>query len=315
MMNRMIRKTANLVVVTLCVTWATFLTVDLLPGDAAHEIAGPTATPAEIGEIRQRLGLDRPILLRYLTWVAGVCKGDLGVSPITQERVLTAIAGRLPVTVELMLFSQILALALALPCGIVSAYRANSGLDKAIGTAAFGFMSVPVFVMSLVFIYLFAIRLRWFPATGFIPLSQGFWPNLRSLTLPGLSIALVEWVPLMRVLRSDMIATLKEDHILVARAKGLSDRHILFRHALPPSLFTLITLLGIQVGHLIGGALIVEIIFSLPGVGRLLVGALYGRDVVMVQGCILLITLSYVGINFLVDSLYAVLDPRIRYGG
>ncbi|WDP87399.1 MAG: ABC transporter permease [Desulfobacter sp.] len=145
-----------------------------------------------------------------------------------------------------------------------------------------------------------------------MPLSQGFLKNIQSFILPGLSIALVEWVPLMRVLRSDMIATLKEDYILLARAKGIPAYKILFSHALKPSSFTLITILGIQIGHLVGGALIVEIIFALPGVGRLLVGAIYGRDIFMVQGCILFITLAYVGINFCVDAVYSILDPRIR---
>ena len=173
-------------------------------------------------------------------------------------------------------------------------------------------MSVPVFVLALLLIYLMALRFRLFPATGCVPLSEGLWANLRSFILPAFSIALVEWVPLMRVLRSDMISTLKEEYILMARSKGLPGWQVLLRHALRPSSFTLITILGIQVGHLIGGSLIIEIIFALPGIGRLMAGAIFGRDVVMLQGCILVITVGYVGVNFLVDLLYAVLDPRIR---
>jgi peptide/nickel transport system permease protein len=176
-------------------------------------------------------------------------------------------------------------------------------------------MSIPVFVMAVVLIYLFAVKLRWFPATGYVPLTDGLPGNLRSMLLPALSIALVEWVPLMRVLRSDMIATLQEDFILMARAKGLPTRTILFRHALRPSLFTLLTIFGIQIGHLIGGTVIVETIFALPGIGRLLVGAIFNRDFTVVQGCVLLITVAYVAVNFLVDLSYVVLDPRLRKEG
>lgn len=311
-MNRFLRKLLKLLIVIICVTWFTFLMVDFLPGDVAYELAGQNATMEEVQEIKEKLGLDRNILIRYLEWFAKICQGDLGKSFLTQEIVLDAIFTRLPVTVELMLISQIFALLLAIPCGILCGYKANSKIDSFLGSIAIGCMSIPIFVISLVFIYLFALKLGWLPATGYVPLSDGFWNNLKSFLLPGLSIALVEWVPLMRVLRSDMIATLKEDYILLARAKGIPDYKILFNHALKPSSFTLITILGIQIGHLIGGALIVEIIFSLPGVGRLLVGAIYGRDVFMIQGCILFITFSYVGINFLVDTFYTILDPRIR---
>ena len=313
-MYRFSRLVVRLLIVVLIVTWFTFLVVDLLPGDVAYEIAGQNASAEEIMEIQEELGLNKKLVLRYGEWLIRVVQGDLGVSYVTSQNVLEAILDRLPVTLELMLISQILALALAVPIGIASAYRAHSPFDVLTGVAAFVFMSTPVFVLSIVFIYLFALKLQWLPATGFVPLSEGLWKNLESLILPGLSIALVEWVPLMRVLRSDMIDTLKEDFILLARAKGMPDRKILFGHALKPSLFTLVTLIGIQIGHLIGGALVVEIIYALPGIGRLLVEAIYGRDLFVVQGCILFITLGYIGVNFIVDMAYCLLDPRIRVG-
>jgi peptide/nickel transport system permease protein len=166
--------------------------------------------------------------------------------------------------------------------------------------------------MALILIFIFAIQLKWFPATGYTPLSEGIWRNLQSFLLPSLSIALIEWVPLMRVLRTDMIATLQEDFILVARAKGMPTWRILLRDALKPSSLTLITILGLQIGHWIGAAVIVEMIYALPGIGRLLVNAVFSRDFLIVQGCVLTITAAYVFINTLVDFLYAVLDPRIR---
>jgi len=312
MARHVTKKLLRLVSVLFAVTALTFLMVDALPGDVAYEIAGEDATVEGVKAIREALGLDRNILIRYVDWLSGVVQGDLGISLRTNEPVADAIFTRLPVTLELMLISQVFALALAIPIGVISAYRSQSGLSKALGAAAFAFMSVPVFVMALVLIYIFALTFRWFPATGFAPFSEGLLTNLRSLMLPAASLALLEWAPLMRVLRSDMIATLQEDFILSAKAKGLPARKILFHHALKPSSFTLITILGIQIGHLVGGAVIVETIFALPGIGRLLVGAIYSRDLNMVQGCILLITLGYVAVNFLVDALYAVLDPRVR---
>jgi peptide/nickel transport system permease protein len=286
--------------------------VDLLPGDAAYLMAGESATIEDVRAIREELGLHRSIVVRYLVWLADAARGDFGQSFITREPVWESITARLPVTIELMVGTQMIALVLAVPVGIFCGYRPRSGIDRFLSIAAFGVMSVPVFVMALVLIFLFALKLRWLPATGYVPFLENPIENLRSMFLPALSIAMVEWVPLMRVLRSDMAATLREDFILMARSKGLPARTILLRHALRPSLFTLVTLFGIQVGHLIGGALIVETIFALPGIGRLLVGAIFARDVIVVQGCVFFITIAYVAINFLVDVSYTVLDPRLR---
>ncbi|MCG8685579.1 MAG: ABC transporter permease [Desulfobacterales bacterium] len=311
-MNHITQKMVKILLVILFVTGTTFFMVDLLPGDAAYEVAGETAGMADINAIREDLGLNRPLLIRYGIWLKNVCQGDLGVSHRTGEVVWDSLMERLPVTIELMVIAQVLALLLALPLGIACAYRAHSRFDTFLGSAAFVFMSTPVFITALVFIYVFAVKLNWLPATGYVPLSQAPLANLKSFILPGLSIALAEWVPLMRVLRSDMISVLKEDYILLARAKGIPDHKILFHHALKPSSFTLITLLGIQVGHLISGTVVVETIFALPGLGRLLVNAIYGRDTFMIQGCILFITFAYILINLTVDTLYAILDPKIR---
>jgi peptide/nickel transport system permease protein len=306
------KKTLHLALVVMAVSAITFLMVDLLPGDAAYQMAGESATLEDVRAIREELGLHRSIVVRYLVWIADAARGDFGQSFITREPVLDSITARLPVTIELMVGAQMITLALAVPVGIFCGYRPRSGIDRFLSIAAFGVMSVPVFVMALVLIFLFALKLGWLPATGYVPFLENPIENLRSMFLPALSIALVEWVPLMRVLRSDMAATLREDFILMARSKGLPARAILLRHALRPSLFTLVTLFGIQVGHLIGGALIVETIFALPGIGRLLVGAIFARDVIVVQGCVFFITIACVAINFLVDVSYTVLDPRLR---
>ena len=309
------KKLLRIIVVVWVVSAITFMMVTILPGDVAYTIAGEEASREDIQSSRKELGLDRSMVVRYAAWLGQIARGDLGKSYLTEEPVLETIMSRLPVTIELMILVQFFALILAIPTGIYAAYKANSIGDKYLTSAAFGTMSVPVFVLAIVLIYLFAIKLRWLPATGYVPLSEGLWPNVRSFLLPALSIAMVEWVILMRVLRSDMIATLQEDFILMARSKGLPASHILIRHALRPSLFTLITILGMQIGHLIGGALVVETIFALPGIGRLLVAAIYNRDFMMVQGCILFITAAYVIANSAVDLCYFVLDPRIRREG
>jgi len=306
------KKFLRLIAVVLAVTALTFLMVNFLPGDVAYEIAGPDAALEDVKAIQEELGLNKNIFLRYVNWLGCVVSGDLGTSFRTHRPVLQEILSRLPVTIELLILSQILALALASPSGIISGYKAQTGVDKALSSTAFAMISIPIFVLALVLIFVFALKLKWLPATGYTPISDGLWLNLRGFILPALSIALVEWIPLMRVLRSDMIATLKEDFILMARSKGLPVSHVLFRHALRPSSFTLITILGIQIGHLIGGALIVEIIFALPGIGRLFVSSIFARDFYMVQGCVLFIAVAYVIINFVVDVLYSVLDPRIR---
>ena len=306
------KKLLRVILVSWAVTAITFTMVNLLPGDVAFTIVGGEASQEDIEAVQEELGLNRNVVVRYLAWLGQILQGDLGISYLTQEPVLEAIMARLPVTLELMLLVQLLALVLAIPAGIYSGYKPHTVADKSITSMAFATMSVPVFVMAIVLIYLFALKLHWLPATGYVPLSAGLWPNLQSLLLPAFSIAMVEWVALMRVLRSDMIATLQEDYILMARSKGLPASHILIRHALRPSLFTLITIFGMQIGHLIGGALIVETLFALPGIGRLLIASIYGRDFMVVQGCILFIAVAYVIVNSLVDLCYFAMDPRIR---
>ena len=309
------KKAVRFVLVVLAVSALTFLMINLLPGDVAYVVGGEEATPADIEAIRKDLQLDQNILVRYLSWLKHAASGDLGESYLTREPVLGTIIARLPVTLELLIISQCMALMLALPAGIVGAYRSNSMVDRLVNGVGFATLSIPSFVMALLTIYLFSIKLRWLPATGYVPLSVNIGANLKSFVLPGLSIAMIEWVVLMRVLRSDMITTLGQNYILMAKAKGLPAWRVLIQHALRPSSFTLITVLGIQVGRHLGEAVIVESIFALPGMGRLLIDSIYARDYQMVQGCVLLITIGYVIINSVVDLLYTVLDPRIRTEG
>lgn len=311
-MRYVLKRLRRLVVVLFAVSFLTFLLVNVLPGDVAYDIAGQDATEAEVQAIRDDLGLNRPIAVRYATWLGNFLVGDWGESFITGEPVLEAIISRFPVSFELMIVAQIMAVALALPMGIFSAYRSGQQTDK--GIAALGFLSlgIPPFVAAILLIYLFALTFNILPATGYQPISDGLWGNLKAFILPGLSIALAEWTVLMRVLRSDMIGVLQEDYISMARAKGLPTWRIILLHALRPASFSMITIIGLQIGGLIGGSIIIETIYALPGVGRLLINAIYARDFIIVQGAVTFIAIGYVLINFGVDMLYAVLDPRIR---
>lgn len=305
-------KFLHLTVVVLVVTAVTFVMLDLLPVSIAHEVAGQGATDKDVAAIRDQLRLNDPVAVRYGRWLTGVLHGNLGNSLSSGEPVGSAIGSHLPVSLELLALAQMFTIVLALPIGIVSAWRAGSRLDRLFGTTGFALASMPSFALAVILIFFFSLKLKWFPATGYTPLAEGLWANLRAFVLPALSIALVEWVVLMRVLRSDMIATLQEGFILLARAKGLPTRSILLRHALRPSCFSFITLLGLHVGNMIGGAVIIENLFALPGIGRLLLSGIFAQDFPVVQGCVLFIAVGYVAVNFLVDVCYGLLDPRIR---
>jgi len=303
----------RLVVVLLCVTLLTFFIVNILPGDVAIVILGSLATPEDIAGLRADLGLDRPMLVRYADWLGSALSGDLGRSYRNGEPVAQAILDRLPVSLQLMVMAQVIALGISIPVALLSVRKPGGLFDRLSASAAFGFLAMPNFMLGIVLIYLFSVTFDLLPATGFTPMSEGLWNNFESMILPSLTLGLIEWTVLMRVLRSDLLTTLKEDFILLARAKGLPPWRVLLQHALRPSSFTLITILGLNIGGLIGGAVIVEQIFALPGVGRLLLGGIFNRDLILVQGAVSFIAVGFVVINFLVDMLYAVLDPRVRH--
>jgi len=307
------RQLVRLVVVLFCVTLLTYMIVNILPGDVAIVILGNLATPQDIAGLRADLGLDRPMLVRYFDWLGSALSGDLGRSYRNGEPVVQAILDRLPVSLQLMVMAQVIALGIAIPVALLSVRRPGGLFDRISASAAFGFLAMPNFMLGIVLIYLFSISFDLLPATGFTPMSEGLSDNLESMILPSLTLGLIEWTVLMRVLRSDLLTTLKEDFILLARAKGLPPWRVLLQHALRPSSFTLITILGLNIGGLIGGAVIVEQIFALPGVGRLLLGGIFNRDLILVQGTVAFIAVGFVVINFLVDMLYAVLDPRVRH--
>lgn len=313
--RRVIDGLLRLAPIALAVTLLTYLLLDLVPGDAATTILGEQASPAAISALRAELGLDRPFAVRYLDWLGSAVTGDLGRSLVTSREVGQMLLERLPVTFQLMVMAQVWALSLAVPLAVWSAYRRDRAPDKAIAAASFGLLSMPGFMTGVVLIWLFSITLGWLPSSGFRPIEQGLAANLRAMLLPSLTLGLVEFPVIMRVLRSDLIATLQQDFILLARAQGVPDRRIMWRHALRPSLLNAVTLVGLSIGGLMGGSVVVETLFALPGLGQLLITAIYGDDVPVVQGVVLVVAVVFVLTNLLVDLSYALLDPRVRLEG
>lgn len=314
-MSRIRGRLLHLCAVLLGSTVLTFSLLELLPGDAAVSILGYGATPEDLSALRGELRLDDPWPARYGRWLAGVLQGDLGRSLHTGESVARAIMARLPVSIELMVMAQLVAVALGFAAGIGAASRLGGRVDSSVRAGAALLMSLPSYVMAVGLIAIFAVRLGWLPATGYTPASQGLFDNLRSLLLPALSLGLVEAAVLTRLLRGELSETLGQRFIALARAKGLPERRVLAVHALKLSMFSSLTVFGLQVGNLIGGAVVVETIFALPGVGRLLVDAIHARDIVMVQGIVLFIAVAYVLVNLAIDLGYFLLDPRIRRHG
>ncbi|MSO86689.1 MAG: ABC transporter permease [Acidimicrobiia bacterium] len=306
----------KLLAVVLVVSFLTFSLTKLLPGDPVVVLLGPQYSNVEVREaVQEDLGLNKPFLTQYVQYLGNVAQGDLGRSYTSKFETTELLKQKLPATIELMLLAQLVSLTLAIPLALFSAFRSNSRTDKAITTASFGLISIPGYAFAVFLVWLFALRFNWFPAIGYQPISEGIVGNLRSIALPLAVLVAGLTAVYTRLLRSDLISTLQEDFILMARSKGLPTRYILARHALRPSSFSLITVFGIQFGTLIGGAVIIEQFFVLPGIGSLAIESILKRDYLVVQGVVLLIAISFVLINFLIDILYTILDPRVRRAG
>jgi peptide/nickel transport system permease protein len=310
----LLRRLVHLLVVLFCVTVFVALLTSLLPGDPVDAIAG-FASPEQKDALREDLGLDDPLPVQYARWISGFVTGDLGgYYSVTGERpVMDRVSDSLPVSLQLMVYAQVLALVVAIPAGVITAYKAGTKGDRAANATAFGMLAIPNFALALVLAYYVGVQLELLPVSGYVKPSEDFIEHLRRMALPAISLAVGQIAVYMRLLRSDMIATLQEDFITMAKAKGVSPRRVLWRHALRPSSLTLLTVTGLNVGTLIGGAVVVEVIFSLPGLGLLLYEAINARQYIALQSLVAIVAVGYVMVNFLVDVLYAVLDPRIRH--
>jgi peptide/nickel transport system permease protein len=325
------RRFVQLAVVLLLVSFFTFTLVRLLPGDPAQTIL-PFGTDEQRAALEKDLGLDKPFFQQYINYLgvpllrsegtSGILQGDLGRKYSTNQPVTDFLQQSLPISIQLVLYAQVLALLIAIPLGVLAAYRSGTRTDRAINTSAFAFLAIPNFVLALVLSYFIGAKLKWLPTAGYAPgwldpvfdpeRSPQLWDHFRYMLLPVITLAVGQVAIYMRLLRSDMIATLQENFITMAKAKGVSNRRILFRHALRPSSLTLLTVAGLNIGTLIGGAVVIEVIFGVPGMGEKIFQAISAREYVELQSYVLVIAALFVIVNFIVDFLYIVLDPRIR---
>ncbi len=313
MARTVIEKVIELVVVLFIVSLGTFALVSLIPGDPSVAVLGEGRSPEEYAQAREAMGLDDPFLTRYWGWLSGALQGDLGNSMVPPQGAVTdSIGAALPVSVQLALMGLVMAIAVSIPLAMYSARHQGGWIDRVISAGTFGVLSVPSFLAGLLLIMVMVNYLGWFPRSQWVRISDGLGQNLYHAFLPALTISLLEMAMFTRILRSDLVSTLKENFILVAKAKGMSNTRLLFSDALRPSSFSLITMIGVVIGSMIGSTVIVETLFSLPGMGTLIVRAAQQGDIPMVQGAVLVIAAVYVVANGVIDIAYGYLDPRSR---
>jgi peptide/nickel transport system permease protein len=311
----LLQRVAISIVTLLVISLVVFTGVRMIPGDPARVMGGTDADPAGLAEIRAKYGLDDPVPLQYLRWLGLALRGDLGESIRTREGVVRTVAAKLPITIELACLSLLIALAIAIPAGVFSAVRRNTIWDLLANGVSLCGLSVPSFWLGIMLILLFSVRLRLLPASGFVPLFQDPLSNLERMIMPAFVLGAGLAAVLMRQTRNSMIEVMSADYIRTAYSKGLAGRVVVFRHAIRNGLIPVVTILGLQTGALMGGAVVTEQIFVVPGFGRLIVEAVFTRDYPMVQGVVLITASAYVLINLLVDVAYSLLNPRIRIRG
>ncbi len=308
-----IRRTIATVPVVAIVAVFVFSLLYVTPGDPAAVIAGDLATAEDIARIRARLGLDEPVLVRFGQWAWAAIGGDLGVSIFTNQPVTRMIQQRIEPTLMLSLCTLVITVVLAVPMGVVAAWKAGTWIDRAIMAFAVLGFSVPVFVLAYLLILGFSIELEWLPVQGYTPLSAGIGPFLRSMTLPALALGIVYMALIARITRASMLEVMAQDYIRTAEAKGLFQNEVLLGHALKNAAVPIVTVIGIGIALLISGVVVTETVFAIPGLGRLTVDAILRRDYPIIQGVVLLFSFTYVVVNLLIDLSYTLLDPRIRY--
>ena len=307
------RRALSTIPVMLVVALVVFLLLHLTPGDPAAVIAGDYARPEDIARIRAQLGLDKPLYVQFVTWLSAVLSGDLGVSIFSNLPVSQLIAQRLEPTIALSISTIVLSCLIAVPMGVAAAWRAGSTVDTSIMIFAVLGFSVPVFVIAYCLMWVFSLQLGWFPVQGYKPIGDGFGPFLRSIALPTIALSVVYVALIARISRASMLEVLNEDYIRTARAKGQIERTVMMSHALKNAAVPIITIIGIGIALLIGGVVVTESVFNIPGLGRLTIDAVLRRDYPIIQGVILVFSAAYVIVNLLIDIAYSFLDPRIRY--
>ncbi len=312
MISILLRRIASLIVTLIVVSLLIFTVMNLLPGDPAAIMLGTSATPETLAALRTQMGLNEPLIVRYLAWLAGVVQGDLGQSYTYGVPVAGLIVERLAVTLPLALMAIVLSVGIAVPLGVAAARRHNGLFDHLAGAFSYISIAVPAFWVGLLLIIAFSTKLGWMPAGGFPGWNAGLLSGLAALLMPAVALALPQAGVLTRVARSAVLEVMGEDFVRTARAKGLSDRAAVWRHALPNALIPVVTMIGLQFTFLIAGAVLVENVFNLPGLGRLALQALSQRDIIVMQDVVLFFSALVIVMNFLVDLAYLVIDPRLR---
>ncbi len=313
MLGYLLRRIAATVPVMGVVALFVFLMLRLSPGDPAAVIAGDYATAEDVVRIREQLGLNEPIFVQFVTWIGSLAQGDLGISIFSNLPVTTLIAQRLEPTVLLTMTTIIFTVLVAVPLGTLAAWRAGSLIDRAVMLFSVGGFSVPVFVLGYILIYILSIQLKWLPVQGYRSIFDGVWPFLRHITLPTITLSVIFIALIARMTRASVIEVLQEDYVRTARAKGQSEFKVLLRHALRNAAVPIVTVIGLSLALLIGGVVVTESVYNIPGLGRLVLDAVLARDYPIIQGLILFFSFIYILINLLIDLSYTLFDPRIRY--
>lgn len=308
----LIKRVLSLIPVLFVVSIVIFLIIHLTPGDPASVILGQQATEQEVNELREELGLNLPLFQQYFHWISGVFQGDWGTSYFMKESVIQSIQSHLKPTISLAILGEFVALLIAIPVGIKAAKHRGSVVDQSMMTISLLGMSIPIFLFCLFLILLFGVGLKWLPVAGYQPLSSGLWNHLKYLILPAISLGVVQAAFIARMTRSSMLEVLNTNYIKTARAKGVKEHNVIYRHALRNAFLPILTIIGQSVGFLVAGAVITETIFNIPGIGQLTLHSVARRDYAVIQGVVLFVTLAYVFINLIVDLLYGVVDPRVR---
>ena len=312
MLSYLIKRGLMAVPTVLLVSVLVFVMIRAIPGDPVALMLGDTNDPQLVREMRASLGLDRPIVEQFLLWVSHVLQGDLGVSVKSKEPVLHLIMSHFPVTAQVVVVATILSCIIAVPAGLIAGWKQNRKSDAAIVISAILFVSVPSFWVGILLIWIFGVQLDWLPTYGFQSVFEHGWGSVKYMILPVVAIVLTEIAVLARMMRASAIEVMRLEYVAHARAKGLPEARVLLRHVLPNAFGPTLTVIGLILGHLLSGAAVIETVFTLPGIGRLLVESIYARDYPVVQGCLLFIALLYVFVNLAIDLLYPLFDPRIK---
>ena len=308
----LMKRLLSIIPVLLIVAVIVFFIIHLIPGDPASVILGEEATPEEVQTLREELGLNLPIYEQFLQWFAGIFQGDLGSSIYMNMPVLDAFIGHIGPTISLALLAQSISIIIAIPLGIIAAKRRGTHVDQLFMIIAMLGLSIPSFLLALLLMLIFGVNLQWLPVAGYSPISSGLWNHLQFMILPAISLGAIQAAVISRMTRSSMIDILNMNYIKTAKAKGVKDRVVVYKHALRNAFIPILTILGETFGSLITGAVVTETVFNLPGIGQLVINAIVRRDYAVIQGTILIIAFSYLILNLIIDLLYGMVDPRVR---